>query len=70
VNKKYRVHRLVASAWLGDDIEHDVDHIDSNKNNNAAYNLRYLAHDENVRAYYDRNTISEQTKSTDTPIEA
>ena len=61
MNRKYRVHRLVAAAWIGDDIEHDVDHIDSNKNNNAAYNLRYLEHSENVRAYYG-NDLSESAQ--------
>lgn len=45
-----RVHRIVASAFLGEPPpkEHVVDHIDTNKRNNRPENLRWVTRLENV----------------------
>lgn len=45
-----RVHRIVATAFLGDapTPEHVVDHIDTNRQNNRPSNLRWLTRFENV----------------------
>lgn len=47
--KRYRVHRLVALAYLGepesDDME--IDHIDGDRLNNCVKNLRWVTHKEN-----------------------
>lgn len=61
VNRKYRVHRLVAAAWISDNKENDVDHKDGDKSNNAAWNLQYLSHDANVHKYYDEQKPVEST---------
>lgn len=47
-SKTFRVHRLVAEAFLPNpDNLSDVDHIDEDKSNNSIENLRWLAHKEN-----------------------
>ena len=50
---KYRVHRLVACAFLGLDLHSElcVDHIDCNKSNNKLSNLRVVTVDENNRLW-------------------
>ena len=53
----YLVHQLVAQAFLVNDdplTKDTVDHIDGNKDNNSASNLRYLSRGDNVRAYQER----------------
>lgn len=45
--KHFRVHRLVAKAFIGDS-NMDVDHIDGNRSNNAVTNLRYVTPRENA----------------------
>ena len=52
----YLVHQLVAQAFLVNDdpqSKDTIDHIDGNKDNNSATNLRYLSRGDNVRAYQE-----------------
>lgn len=52
VKRKYSVHRLVASVYLGlnlVDSHITVDHIDGNRRNNSVENLRLLSAIENVK---------------------
>lgn len=46
--KKYKVHRLVASAFIGDVDGKEVDHIDTNRKNNSLDNLRIVTRRENA----------------------
>jgi|11BtaG_2_1085332.scaffolds.fasta_scaffold37696_2 hypothetical protein len=53
-----RVHRLVAQAFLPDwDESLFVDHIDLDKTNNDASNLRMVTCAENVRLYFEEQSI-------------
>lgn len=48
--KTVQVHRLVASAWLGErPIGCDVNHIDGIKRNNQPRNLEHISRKENVK---------------------
>ena len=47
-NKKHKVHRLVASAFLGDVNGMEVDHIDTDRKNNSVDNLRIVTRKENA----------------------
>ena len=50
--KIYLIHRLVASAFIPNpDNFSDVDHINGDKFNNCADNLRWMSHGDNMRAY-------------------
>ena len=50
VPKEYTVHQLVASTFLGERPKgYVVDHIDRNRYNNHASNLRYISRSENVK---------------------
>lgn len=52
--KSHTIHRLVASAFLGEN-NLPVDHIDGNKLNNNLANLEYVTHSENtIRAYKNK----------------
>lgn len=47
--KSYRVHRLVAEAFLPNpDNKPEIDHIDTNPLNNNINNLRWVTHQENM----------------------
>lgn len=55
--RTYLVHQLVALAFIPNDnpIEKDtIDHIDLDKTNNRADNLRWLSRADNVRAYQEQ----------------
>lgn len=52
VNKKHRVHRLVAEAFIPNpDNLPEIDHKDENKANNEASNLKWCTHKQNMEAY-------------------
>ena len=58
-----QVSRLVALAFVLNDnplLKDTVDHIDLNKSNNNANNLRWLSRADNVRAYYSQIKAQEQ----------
>ena len=65
-NGKYRsssVHRLVAEAFCKKGPRQgEVDHIDGNKFNNNASNLRWMTHLGNVRAYQRKRAKMELLK--------
>lgn len=46
--KKYTVHRLVASAFLGSIEGMEIDHIDTDRKNNSVENLRIVTRKENA----------------------
>lgn len=55
--KYFSVHRLVAIYFVFNDDpleKNTVDHIDGNKQNNNAENLRWLSLSDNVKAYYNK----------------
>jgi hypothetical protein len=63
------VHGLVALAFLGDrPVAHDVDHLDWDRRNNAAANLRYLHRLVNAVRWADRTPDGRNVWETpDTP---
>lgn len=54
--RRWYVHRMVALTFIGEPGELEVDHRDGDPANNAAPNLRYLTHAENLRAQRERVT--------------
>lgn len=52
-NKNHRVHRLVASAFYGDNPTKEVDHINGIRDDNRVENLRWVTHRENVIHTYE-----------------
>ena len=53
--KEFRVHRLVALAFLDGDNTLTVNHIDECKTNNHVSNLEYLTRGDNVRSWIKNN---------------
>jgi len=54
--KRFRVHRLIARAFLGVEPRgHQVDHIDGDRSNNVPSNLRYVTQEQNLRGYQKVN---------------
>lgn len=54
--KYYRVHRLVAQAFIPNpDNLPEVDHIDGNKNNNKVSNLRWVSHKKNMENHFENH---------------
>jgi hypothetical protein len=52
------VHRLVAKLFIGNDSEgKEIDHIDGNRKNNMALNLRWCSHRENMRNELTRKKL-------------
>ncbi|MBQ8763121.1 MAG: HNH endonuclease [Clostridia bacterium] len=49
IKKHYRVHRLVAEAYLGEAQGRDVNHKDSCRSNNNINNLEYVTRKENCK---------------------
>jgi hypothetical protein len=49
VRSTKKVHRLVASAFLGEQKDLCINHIDSNRSNNCIENLEWVTHLENMR---------------------
>ncbi len=61
VRHKYAVHRLVAEAFVPNpESKPCVDHIDGNRRNNHACNLRWCTHQENMNYPGVRKTMSDQ----------
>ena len=55
----YRVHQLVAWAWIGPQpVGTVVNHIDGNKLNNTPANLEYITNPENVKHAYRTGLLS------------
>ena len=52
--RKYRIHRLIAQAFIPNpDNLPVVDHIDGNKANNNVENLRWVTYQENTQSAFD-----------------
>lgn len=66
-DKHYSVHRLVANAFLGLDLDSslEINHIDGNKQNNAINNLEIVTRRENVQHAWRTGLISFEKYSRD-----
>ena len=60
-NRRFRSHRLIASAFLPNDNNHpDIDHIDGNKLNNNVSNLCWENHQVNVKKAMKDRVVNAQ----------
>ena len=58
--KAYLVHRLVAETFVPNPNGYtEVDHIDDNKSNNCADNLRWVTRSQNMKYAYEAGLITE-----------
>ena len=59
-SKIYLVHRLVAKAFLKHNLDkyETIDHLDSNRRNNAVSNLEIVSHQENLKRANDNLTYA------------
>lgn len=60
----FLVHQLVAKAFIVNDNpqkKDTIDHINGNKTDNSANNLRWLSREDNIRAYYNNKEKSVDT---------
>ena len=54
--KKYRVHRLVAEAFIPNPLGlPEINHIDENKHNNQVGNLEWCTHIQNMKSYVEKH---------------
>ena len=60
--KSHNLHRLIASAFLGDLEEKEVNHIDGNRLNNNISNLELVTKLENIRHAFDNELIKTKKK--------
>lgn len=58
-----KVHRLVATAFLGEEKDLSVNHIDSNRSNNRIENLEWVTHLENIQHARKNNRYPKLTLS-------
>lgn len=63
-NKYHRyIHRLVANAFLANPYnKKEVDHINSDKENNEIINLRWVTHKENMNNHITKTRLTEANK--------
>lgn len=56
----FKLHRIVAVNFLGDRSNEglEIDHIDGNKDNNAADNLEWVTHKENIKRANEKGLIT------------
>lgn len=54
--KKYRVHRLVAEAFIPNPLGlPEINHVDENKHNNQVSNLEWCTHIQNMKSYTEKH---------------
>ena len=59
--KTFNAHRLVALTHIANPFNYsDVDHIDEDKENNRVINLRWLSHQDNIKAYHQQRRDAEK----------
>ena len=58
IRKNHYVHRLVMSAFVGENVDLEVNHIDFNRSNNVLSNLEYCTHKENINYSLNRRPTS------------
>ena len=60
----FRVHRIIAQTFIPNPNNYsDVDHLDSNRQNNCAENLEWCTHQENIIRSYERGDHNQKGSS-------